>query len=149
MLKTVDILTDGEEPIVVSGLGDDIKIPAVKNSGEGIEIKEGEIWTFSLNPEVMVPLVPGIYSFDSIKTICAYYIKAEIVPKYIEEDPDAINNIYVVYEIWADYDKKMIHFDVEIDGGDIEMDLENDEENKTNTIISNLISYERKRVIKA
>lgn len=150
-MSRVDILRDGEDPIVVNGLGDRLQVPVCAWDEEVPEVEIDEDWVYSCEPEVELGLSSGFYTNDFLRTMSAAYIKNYIIPDYLnknfEENQD---NIYIIYEIWAEPENKTLNFEVEILQGEIEFIIDDntlpskikERNKKLGEYISKLINYE-------
>lgn len=149
-MSRVDILRDGEEPIVISGFGDRLQIPVCTWPGEIPEIKVDEEWTFSCEPKARLNLSSGIYTNDYLRTVSATYVKNYIVPDYLNENfEENKDNVYIIYEIWAEPDNKTLNFEVEVLQGEVEFVIDDtppsefiDKTKKLGDYITKLINYE-------
>lgn len=152
-MSRVDILRDGEDPIVVNGFGDRIQIPVCTWPGEIPEVEIDEEWTFSCEPKVNLCLSSGIYTNDYLRTVSATYIKNYIIPKYLNENfEENKDNVYIIYEIWAEPDNKTLNFEVEVLQGEVEFIIDDstpypridisEKTKKLGDYITKLINYE-------
>ncbi len=131
----INILIDGEDPIVISGNRDKFQVPRPKNSSTFIE----GTWEMRFNGETREVYFPGGSTYDIrflvVREVIKYLDEKNIVPG----DDDT----YLIYEIKAD--NKTLTFELEITTAPIELDLESniniDKETLKNSI-SNLINYE-------
>ena len=150
-MSRVDILRDGEDPIVVNGLGDRLQVPVCAWDEEVPEVEIDEDWVYSCEPEVELGLSSGFYTNDFLRTMSAAYIKNYIIPDYLNENfEENQDNLYIIYEIWVEPENKTLNFEVEILQGEVEFIIDDntlpskikERNKKLGEYISKLINYE-------
>lgn len=134
-----------DDPIVISGDGERVKIPE-SNSTDTIDLDDS--WTLSVRTETETIFLKlsryGQCNIDQIRTLCTNKILS-ILENGDYLDPSDNDDKFIIYDISADTELDMISvFIEELDkSGEILFGLEN-----SDSIISNLITYERKRISK-
>lgn len=143
MLKK--ILSEESSPIVISGDGEKIMIPRLTDNDQiyiGPDWKISSTWEDEPGRETIysLPLTPGDYSGEELMIACIMYLRL-----ILHDDEDSVDDKYVIYEILADTDKKIISFEIEVldDSNEVEFDFENNNNN-----IKDLMNYESGRIIK-
>ena len=139
------ILCESDSPIVISGNGEDISIPK-SNSSDSINL-DG-LWKLSIQTssenKFLVIEQYGQCNINQLRTLCANKILS-----FLEEggylDQSDIDDKFIIYDISADENLKIISVYVEEldNSGEILFGFE-----KNDNIISNLMTYERKRISK-
>ena len=139
----LSILSEENEPITISGDGENIIIPRSIDTGNIYSVENGWIKFTGEDSDKVLELF-GVYSESEIKFICVSKI-VDLLCKEGRLDYSDKDTRFIIYEITLDPTDKKIYISIEELDKLGELEFISDD-NKS--IISNLVNYERKRTKK-